>query len=386
MTQNGFDVPLDTLRLRTSEKWRAYPPDVLPAWVAEMDFALAPPIRAALERALDLGDTGYAWPGELATAFAQFAAAEFDWHVDPEFVFQVPDVMAGISQAILAFTDADAGVVINPPVYAPFFEVLRTLGRRALHAPLSRDEAGRWHIDFDALEKAFASGAQAYVLCSPHNPVGRVWSDADLGRLCELAQRYGVALIADEIHAPLTLSGARFVPLLSTASEAVRCVSVMSASKAWNLAGLKCAVLIAGSQAVRARMNAHLEAIPTEIASRVGQFGVIASIGAFREGRAWLHDLQAHLSANRALLTDLLREKLPSARCVPSEATYLAWVDCSGLELAEEPARYFRGKGRVALEPGAKYGTGGEKYVRLNFGTSSEILREIVDRMARTPR
>jgi cysteine-S-conjugate beta-lyase len=382
MTGHAFDVPLDALRLRTSEKWRAYPPDVLPAWVAEMDFALAPPIRAALERALERGDTGYAWPGALADAFAQFAQAEFGWSVDPDFVFQVPDVMAGISQALLAFTDPGAGVVINPPVYAPFFEVLRTLGRHGVHAPLRRDEIGRWHIDFDALETAFASGAKAYVICSPHNPVGRVWSDEDLGRVCDLAEQYGVTIVADEIHAPLTLSGATFVPLLTKARDALTCVSVMSASKAWNLAGLKCAVMIAGSGAVRDRLKAHLDAIPTEIASRVGQFGVIASISAFREGRQWLHELQTHLDENRRLLADLLREQLTAARCAPPEATYLAWIDCAALGIGDQPARYFRKHRRVALEPGAKFGTGGENYVRLNFGTSREILREIVRRMA----
>jgi cystathionine beta-lyase len=381
-TRHTLDVPLSVLRLRTSEKWRAYPPDVLPAWVAEMDFDLAPPIRAALQHALDIGDTGYAWPGALADAFAQFAQAEFGWSVGPERVFQVPDVMAGISQALLALTDPNAGVVINPPVYAPFFEVLRTHGRHAVHAPLRRDDAGRWHLDFAALEAAFASGVQAYVICSPHNPVGRVWGDADLSRICDLAERYSVAIVADEIHAPLTLSGASFVPLLTKSRGALTCVSVMSASKAWNLAGLKCAVMIAGSEAVRERLKTHLAAIPTEIASRVGQFGVIASISAFRDGREWLHDLRAHLDENRKLLIDLLGEHLPAARCMPPEATYLAWIDCAELGIDGEPARYFRRHGRVALEPGAKFGTGGENYVRLNLGTSSEILREIVQRMA----
>lgn len=380
--RHSFYIPLGVLRSRTSEKWRAYPPDVLPAWVAEMDFELAPPIRAALQHALDIGDTGYAWPGALADAFAQFAQAEFGWSVNPERIFQVPDVMAGISQALLAFTDPGAAVVINPPVYAPFFEILRTLGRRTVHAPLRRDERGRFHIDFDAVENAFASGARAYVICSPHNPVGRVWSDADLGRICDLAEQYGVAIVADEIHAPLTLSGSTFVPLLMKVRDALTCISVMSASKAWNLAGLKCAVMIAGSDAVRERLKTHLHAIPTEIASRVGQFGVIASVSAFRDGREWLHDLQTHLAENRKLLMDLLSEHLPSAHCVAPEATYLAWIDCAALPIDGEPARYFRKHCRVAFEPGAKFGTGGENYVRLNFGTSSEILREIVKRMA----
>ena len=377
-----FDVPLDVLAQRTSEKWRTYPPDVLPAWVAETDFNLAPPVRRALDRALDIGDTGYAFPGELARAFAEFALAEFGWRVSPQFVFQVPDVMAGIAQALLAFTERGARVVINPPVYAPFFEVLRTLERTAVHVPLIRDESARRHLDFDGLEEAFADGASAYVICSPHNPVGRVWRAADLQRVCELAERYGVTVIADEIHAPITLPGARFVPLLAKASPEVRCVSVMSASKAWNVAGLKCAVVIASTDEVRDTLRARLHAIPTEIESRVGHLGVQASIAAFREGREWLHELVAHLDRNRALLMELLRQGLPAARCAAPEATYLAWIDCSALGIAGEPARHFRERGRAALEPGSKYGAGGEGYVRLNFGTSSAILREIVGRMA----
>lgn len=377
-----FDVSLNDLRRRKSEKWAAYPPDVLPAWVAEMDVALAPPIRAALERALELGDTGYAFPGELAQAFSRFAHAQLDLRVLPEQVFQIPDVMAGIAQAVLAFTERGAGIVINPPVYAPFFEVLNTLERRAVHVPLKRDETLRWHLDFAAMERAFAAGASAYVICSPHNPVGRVWTAEELARVAALALQYDVTVIADEIHGPLTLPGARFVSLVSLASEGLQCVAVTSASKAWNTPGLKCAVLIAGNGEVRARMHKRLAAIPTEIDSRVGHFGVHASVAAFRDGVEWLRELLAHLDRNRSLLLGLLRERLPAARCSAPEATYLAWIDCGEIGIGDDPARYFLERGRVALEPGTKYGSGGEGYVRLNFGTSSEMLREIVYRMA----
>jgi len=377
-----FDVSLEQLRARTSEKWAVYPPDVLPAWVAEMDCRLAPAIRSALERALDLGDTGYAFPGELPRAFSEFARTNLHLDVPRERVFQVPDVMAGIAQTLLAFTQRGDGVVINPPVYAPFFEVLNTLERRTVPVPLKRDEARAWHLDFAALEKAFADGATAYVICSPHNPVGRVWTHEELAHVAALARQYNVAVVADEIHGPLTLPGARFVSLLSDVGDGLQCVSVTSASKAWNIPGLKCAVLIAGSEDVRTRMHAHLRAIPTEIDSRVGHFGVHASIAAFRDGGDWRRELLAHLDRNRALLMDLLRVHLPAACCSPPAATYLAWIDCRDLGIGDDPARHFLERGRVALEPGAKYGTGGESYVRLNFGTSSEILREAVSRMA----
>lgn len=383
MTARGslFDVPLETLRQRKSEKWRAFPPDVLPAFVAETDFAVPPAVRAALDDALAIGDTGYAWPGELSAAFSDFARAQFAWDIDARRVFQVPDVMAGVAQALLALTPPGSGVVINPPVYAPFFEVLRTIGRTRIDVPLRRDESGRWDLDFGALEHAFANGAKAYLLCSPHNPAGRVWSSADIGRIRELAAQYGVAVVADEIHAPITLPGSQFIPLLRGAPEELRCVCVTSASKAWNIAGLKCAVVIAGSHDVRQTLREQFRAIPTEIEARVGHLGVCSSIAAFRNTNGWLTDLRAQLGENRTLLMQLLHENLPGVRCVPPEATYLAWIDCSGLSLPGEPARYFLERGRVALEPGSKYGAGGEQYVRLNFGTSSTILREIIKRM-----
>lgn len=377
----AFDVPLELLRQRKSEKWRAFAPDILPAFVAETDFAVPPQVRAALEQAIDTGDTGYAWPGELARAFADFTAAQFDWTLDEHRVFQVPDVMSGVAQALIALSPPESGVVVNPPVYAPFFEVLRTIGRRQIDVPLHREASGVWNLDLSALERAFASGAKAYLLCSPHNPVGRVWSAGDIRRICELAAHYDVAVVADEIHAPITMTGAEFVPLLREAPDALRCVSVMSASKAWNIAGLKCAVLAAGSTGVREALHQRLHAIPTEIEARVGHLGVQASIAAFRDGRGWLRDLRSHLGENRTLLMQLLGEHVPGARCVPPQATYLAWIDCSGLRIDGEPARYFRERGRVALEPGVKFGTGGANYVRLNFGTSRAILCEIVERM-----
>lgn len=376
-----FELPLEVLRERTSEKWRAFPADILPAFVAETDFAVPPAVRAAVEHALDVGDTGYAWPGELRRAFATFASTEFSWDIDTHRIFQVPDVMSGVAQALLALTPPQSGVVINPPVYAPFFEVLKTIGRARVEVPLLRDESGRWELDVSALERAFADGAKAYLLCSPHNPVGRVWSEADIRRIYDLAAHYDVAIVADEIHAPITLPGTTFVPFLRQSPRALRCVSVMSASKAWNIAGLKCAVMIAGSDEVRETLRRHLHAIPTEIEARVGHLGVQASIAAFHDADAWLTGLRSYLDGNRTLLLELLGDQLPGARCVAPEATYLAWIDCSALRIDGEPAQHFRERGRVALEPGTKFGTGGEHYVRLNFGTSRSILRDIVERM-----
>ena len=245
---NSFeDLDLDRLRRRRSEKWRLHPPDVLPAFIAEMDYDLAEPVLAALRAAVDLSDCGYANPSGLGEAFATFAAARHGWTVDPGLVHLVPDIMAGVEAVLLLTTAPGDGVVINTPVYPPFFAHIANAGRRVVEVPLVV-RADRWELDFDGLEAAFAAGARGYLLCSPHNPTGRVFAAADLGRIGSLAERYGVTVVSDEIHAPLTLPGARHTPFVSLGGAAAEHgVTLASASKAFNVAGLKGAVAVAGS-------------------------------------------------------------------------------------------------------------------------------------------
>jgi cysteine-S-conjugate beta-lyase len=380
----GFvpDPSLERLRRRRSEKWRTYPSDVLPAFVAEMDFDLAPPIVAALHQAVDIGDCGYASVRELPPVFCEYAGRALGLQLDPHFVFTVPDVMAGVAQALHVMTPPGSSIVINPPVYPPFFEVIRASNREIAEVPLLVDDAGTWGIDFEGLERAFAAGARGYLLCSPHNPVGRAWSADELRSIVDLTRRYRIATIADEIHAPLTMPGVRFTSFLSCADELQASIALLSASKAWNIPGLKCAVAIAGNGAVRTALAKRFKDIPTEIASRVGHLGVAASIAAYRDGGPWLEALRSRLDANCRLLGDLLRERLTQARWSPPEATYLAWIDCSPLRIGSDPARHFLDHGRVALEPGCRFGTGGTEFVRLNFATSPAIVTEIVERMA----
>ena len=368
------------MRDRKSEKWATFPPDVLPAFVAEMDFALAPPVRAAAQAALELGDVGYAWSAALPRAFSSFARDRFGWDVDERSVFAVPDVMAGVAEALHVLTPARARVVINPPVYPPFFDVIAHEDRTVVEVPLLHDAQSRWTIDVGALERAFSEGAKAYLLCSPHNPVGRVWSQAELSEIAALAARHNVAVISDEIHAPLTMPGMTFVSFLAVAPNQP-CVALWSASKAWNIAGLKCAVMVASADP-RDAMAARLKSRPDEIESRIGHLGVLTSVAAFREGAAWLDDLRAYLHGNSQLLLELLREYLPQVRYSPPDATYLAWIDCTDLHLDGDPAKFFLQRGRVALETGRKFGRASADWVRLNFGTSRVIMREIVERMA----
>jgi cystathionine beta-lyase len=327
-------------------------------------------------------DCGYAYPTELNPAFAGFAAARFGWLVDQDRVFAAPDVMAAIAEILDLHTEIGESVVINPPVYPPFFEVIPATGRKIVEAPLAREQDGKSILDFDALERAFAQGARAYVLCSPHNPVGRVWTPDELRTIVALADRYDVVVIADEIHAPLAMQGAVHTPYLSIAGENDRAFAALSATKAWNISGLKCALAVAGSSSSAEVLSRRWRQRPTETTWRVGHLGVVASIAAFREGRPWLESLCAHLDRNRLLLKSLLDRYLPGARYVAPEAGYLAWIDCSTLGVGDDPASSFLERGRVALSPGPDFGQEGAGFVRLNMGTSSAILTQVVQRMA----
>jgi cysteine-S-conjugate beta-lyase len=369
---------LTDLRKRTSYKWRTYPADVLPAFVAEMDFDLAAPIIEAATAALAASDCGYGDTGELGQAYAAFASKRLRWSPDPDLIFAIPDVMTGVAEMIQALTPPGSGIVINPPVYPPFFERLHFGQRRVVEAPLRRDDDGRYDLDFEALDRALAEdGVGAYLFCSPHNPSGRVWSREQLTAVADLCQRRGVVLLIDEIHAPLALAGAQHVPFLSLDHEiAAHSVLFTSASKAWNTPGLKCGVAVAGSAQHAAVLRERWEPLLP------GLVGVLASVAAFSDGLPWLDALLAQLDENRTLLSRLLHEHLPAVRYVPPEASFLAWLDCRNLGLGDNPAATFLSRGRVALSPGPDFGTQGRGFARLNMGTSPELITEAVRRMA----
>ena len=376
---SGFeDLDLGRLRRRRSEKWRAFPPDVLPAFIAEMDYDLAEPVLAAMREAIELSDCGYANPTGLGESFARFAAARHDWAVDPGYVHLIPEVMGGAETLLYLATEPGDAVVINPPVYPPFFEHITNSGRKVAEGPLARRD-GTWELDFAGLEAAFAAGARGYLLCNPHNPTGRVFSAQDLSRIGELAAQYGVLVLSDEIHAPLTLPGARHTPFVAAGDAAAeQGVTLASASKAFNIAGLKGAVAVAGSPSQQ-RLLARL---PPACQYAAGLLGVLASEAAWTVCDQWLDALLAQLDHARAEFGRLLGERLPGARYVPPEASYLAWVDCSALDLGPEPAQVFLQRGKVALGRGLNFGTPGDGFVRVTIGTSSALLADIVDRMA----
>ena len=372
------DLSITELRRRRSYKWNAFPSDVLPAFVAEMDYPLAPAVSKALIDAVGQSDCGYALPSEeLTQALGGFVKQRFTWDLESSKVVLVPDVMVGITELLRVAVEPGTGVVINTPVYPPFFIHIAEAGCRVVEAPLAHSDQG-YELDIDAVEHAFRSGARVYLLCNPHNPTGRVFSRAELIRIAELAERYDILVLADEIHAPLVLPGASHTAFLSIGEPARnRGIALVSASKAWNTPGLKCAQVVVASDPTRA----IVERLPEGLTFRVGNLGVRASIAAYRDSVNWLEELLPVLDRNRSLMGALLAERLPAIRYHAPQGTYLAWLDCRALELPEDPAEVFLKRGRVALSPGPRYGPQGRGHVRVTLATSAGILREVADRM-----
>ncbi|MDG4838629.1 aminotransferase class I/II-fold pyridoxal phosphate-dependent enzyme [Micromonospora sp. WMMD967] len=371
-------LTIGQLRQRTSLKWREYPDDVLPLWVAEMDVPLAEPVARAITDAVARGDTGYTAGTAYPQALAEFAHRRWGWDgLAVERTTLVPDVMHGVVEALRLLTDVGDAVVVNCPVYPPFYDFVTHAGRRIVEAPLGDD----LRIDLGALEDAFQRARAvgrpaAYLLCNPHNPTGVLHTAAELAAVAGLADQHGVRVVADEIHAPVVIGGAQFTPYLSVPG-AENGLSLMSASKGWNLAGLRGGMLIAGPAAA-----GDLARVPFEASVSTSHLGVIAHTAAFRDGGEWLDAVLTGLDDNRRLLAALLAEHLPVVRYQPGQATYLAWLDCRALGLGDDPASVFLDRGRVALNPGTAFGTGGGGHVRLNLATAPELITEAVRRMA----
>jgi cystathionine beta-lyase len=374
----GMDVsaePLDRLRLRTSEKWRVYPPDVLPLFVAEMDYPLAPVIARRLHELIDLGDSGYvSSPAELGAAFAAFALRHWGWRLDPSKVRTTTDVSVGIVETLRRVISPGDGVVICSPVYAPFFDMVTEAGGVVVDVPLGPDG-----IDAEGVDAALTAGAKAVLISNPQNPLGYVHTRDALERLAEVAARHEAHVVSDEIHGPLVHDASAFIPFLSV-SDAARewGVTIASASKAFNLAGFKCALMIAASE----RGLAVLDGMPDEVFYRTGIVGYHASLAAFTDGDEWLAGAIRAITASSELLGELLAEHLPEVTFLPPRASYLAWLDFRGLGWGDDPAQRALEVARVALNSGRTFGPSGAGFARLNLACSPEVLTEAVRRLA----
>ena len=362
---------------RRTLKWQAYPPDVIPLWVAEMDTDLADPVRDAVVAAVGRGEVGYPSGRAYPEALSRFAADLWDWSIDPDTLRHTTDVITGMADVAGLVTPPDGVLVIATPIYPPFLG-LPEITRRAVRY-VSLTDAGR--LDLDGLAAGFAAiradGRQPTLLLSnPHNPTGVAHTRDELAGVASLAAEYGARVVSDEIHAPLVYPGAVFTPYLSVPGTE-RAYAIHSASKSFNLPGLKAALIVPGTEAI----GELTEGLPTMVDMSASSMGILAHAVALNEGRDWLAEHLSGLTANRAVLADLLAEQLPAVRWREPEATYLAWLDCRALGLGDDPAAVFLEQGRVALNSGLLFGPGGAGHVRLNFATAPSILAEAVSRM-----
>ncbi|QBX55509.1 aminotransferase class I/II-fold pyridoxal phosphate-dependent enzyme [Nocardioides seonyuensis] len=372
------DLADDEARRALRLKWGTIPEGVLPAWVAEMDYAVAEPITEALHRAIDDGVTGYPrfeHGGELGAAYSRFARRHFGHAVDPDLVLPTVDVTAGVRLALDVLSEP--GPMVMPvPAYSPQLAIAEITGRERVDLVVDPD-AARAGIDLDRLDRLFRDGARTLLLTQPHNPWGRVFSREELEGVRDVLTRHGGRVVSDEIHAPLVLPGAEHTPYLSLDGTADHAVAVVAASKAFNIAGLKCAQVVCGDEATRDR----LWRVPMARNDSWSSLGVVGSVAAYEYGDPWLAALLERLDSQRSLLADLLAEHLPDARMRPLEATYLAWLDLRAYG-HDDPAAVCLEKGRVQLSAGADYAPGLDGHVRLNIATSPDRLTEIVRRMA----
>jgi cysteine-S-conjugate beta-lyase len=371
-----------TLRSRGSFKWTAPGPDGLGAAVAEMDFGAAPPILDALAGLSATANFGYLPPplaDELAAACAEFMARRYGWQTDPADIHPIPDVIKGLELAITQFSRPGSPVILPTPAYMPFLIVPKFLGREIIQVPMLDDGTGFFTFDLDGIDAAFRAGGHLLIFCNPYNPLGRVFHAGEMAQLTDLVDRRGGRVFADEIHAPLVYPGQRHIPYAATSETAAgHTLTATSASKAWNLPGLKCAQVILTNEADRKHW-ADMGMFASHGASNPG---VVANIAAFRRGEAWLDEVIGYLDDSRRLLAGLIRQELPGVRYRPPDGTYLAWLDCTALDLPQSPGELITDRARITVVDGPAFGTGGAGAFRFNFATPQPILAEMVEQIA----
>jgi len=388
MSDNNVVAPaLSELLTHSSEKWRDFPADVLPLPVMEMDFPVAEAIREVLIKMVTNSDLGYLGPvPELADQFAAFCKKRWNWEIDTAQVRIAADVGVGCVEVLRVFTKPGDRILINSPVYQNFYNWMNETKLEKVDIPFVNSgslsgDVNPWTLDLDEVEKVYASGIKVHLLCSPHNPLGRIYSHAELTRIAEMAKKYGVIVISDEIHSPLVFKGHEFFPFLNI-SETAREVGVVvtSASKGWNIAGLKSALIVSQNQAI----DEVLKLMPPAVKFRSSILGAFASAAAFKDGEVWLDSVIKILEENSLMVRDLLSAKLPSVKTHLPQSSYVAWLDLTSLNLGENPAQTLLERGKVAFNAGHMYGPESAQFVRLNFATSPTILTEAIDRIVKS--
>ncbi|NLE46455.1 MAG: putative C-S lyase [Chloroflexi bacterium] len=377
MMHCDFDRTIDR-RHSDSAKWCRYEEDVLPLWVADMDFAAPPAVIDALRERVHHGVFGYCrQPSELNEVIQARLAQLYDWRVRAEDIFLIPGVMRGVNLACHAVGQPGDDIMVEPPVYTPLLLAPANAQRQCVTVPLI-EESRRYTHDFDALEQAVTQHTSMVLLCNPHNPVGRVFDQAELTQLAEICLRHNLIICTDEIHGDIIYEGHRHIPIASLDPEiAQRTITFFAPSKTYNIAGLSCSVGVVQNPDLRAQ----LEAARGGLVSNVNVLGLTAMLAAYTDGPDWLDSLLHYLQGNRDYLHQEISEHMPTIGCSPVEGTFLAWLDCRDSGIQINPHTFFLERARVALNDGAGFGEGGEGFVRLNFGCPRATLIEALRRM-----
>ena len=372
-----FDQPVDR-KQTDSRKWQRYAGDVIPLWVADMDFVSPEPVVEALHRRVDHRVFGYSRPDrDLNIVIQERFKRLYGWDVSEEEIVFIPGVVPGLSLSFQLCAAHGEGVLAQPPVYFHFISDPVRRGRLLIDPPLV-PKGETYEIDFDAFERSITDSTRIFLLCNPHNPVGRVFTPSELTRLAEICLRHHIIICSDEIHCDLVYPGSRHTPIATLGPEvADQTITLMSPSKTFNLAGLGAAFAVIKNPDLRERWTREGQGI----VPHVNIMGHTAALAAFAKGQEWLDQVLAYLRGNRDFLTRFVRERLPHIKMARMEATYLAWLDCKSAGIPGNPSAFFLKEARVALNDGREFGKGGEGFVRLNFACTRAVLTEALERM-----
>jgi cystathionine beta-lyase len=382
--QYDFDhVP--NRRPTDSVKWNQYDADVLPLWVADMDFPVAEPILQALRTRIDHGIFGYPEThprpevvSDLQQVLVDRMHQLYNWQVLPEELVFLPGVITGLNLTCQAVAKTGGEVLVQTPVYKPFLDLARQAGMDRKDAILKRDTDGRYEVDWQAFEAGFTEQTKVFVLCNPHNPVGRVFHKDELERMAEICLRRGVVICSDEIHCDILFNGQKHIPLASMDKEIARnTVTLMSPTKTFNIAGLQCSFAIVQDKELRMK----LEQSKKGLVMWVNLIGLTASLVAYRDGQEWLDQVLMYLESNMNFVYEYVKANLMPVEMVKPEGTYLAWLDCRKAGIIGNPCEFFIKEARVALNDGASFGNGGEGFVRLNFACTRDTLTQALERI-----
>jgi len=372
-----FDI-LPNRRATESVKWREYPEDVLPLWVADMDYLSPEPVIRALRERVEHGVFGYPKePPEMRAMLVARMAERYGWTIQPDEIIFLPGVVSGFNLACHAVAQPGGGVLVQTPVYSPILSAAKITGMARQEMELTCLPDGSYEIDFDAFEAAIIPETRLFILCNPHNPVGRVFRRDELAHLAEICLRHGVTICSDEIHCDLVYSGHSHFPIAALDPAVARqTITLMAPSKTFNIAGLECSFAIVRDAELRRRyQHAH-----HGLLSGVNVLGWAAALAAYRDGQEWLDQVLRYLEANRDFLCDFVHKEIPALKLAKPEGTYLAWLDCREAGIGR-PYEFFLEQARVALNNGMTFGRGGEGFVRLNFGCPRSVLSEALERI-----